>query len=126
MKKGISEEIHPPNLSTSTLTDKIRLLLTDTKYKRNAVAASKVFRDRKETPLERGLWWIEWAMRNSDSLHFKNTIDLNYFELHSIDVIAFLTAIFAVIMYGVYVALRQLIRVILCRGSGDKRKRKLE
>lgn len=123
LKKGISEELVVADLSTSTLTDKLKLLLLNGKYRTNAAAVSKVFRDQKETPLERALWWIEWAMRNPNATHHKNSaMNLNFFEIHSIDVIAFLTVVSAVLAYTMFAILRKFIRLILCRGDNTKRK----
>lgn len=127
MKKGMAEQLLASDLSSVTLTEKINVLLTDQKYKRNAIAASKVFRDQKDTPLERALWWIDWAMRNPDANHFKNSAnDLNFFEIHSMDVIAFLTLVLALLTYGIFLILRKLLKLILCRSRVEKSKRKTE
>lgn len=128
MKKGIAEEVTAKELSATKLTEKLRLLLSDQKYKNNAIAASKVFRDQKETPLERGLWWIEWALRNPDAVHFRSSAsDFSFFEMQSIDVIAFLTVVLVIIVLAVVVLLRKLLKLILCRRSKvDSKKRKHE
>lgn len=122
MKKGVAEELLIKDLSSSTLTEKIRLLLSDTKYKNNMVAASNAFRDQKDSPLERGLWWIEWAMRNPDAVHFKSSgTNLSFVEIQSIDVIAFLTLILVVVTFVVLVIIRKLLRLILCPRRKDSK-----
>lgn len=127
MKKGVAEEVIAKDLSSSALTDKIKLLLFEEKYKYNTIAASKAFRDQKETPLERGLWWIEWVLRNPDAVHFKSPAsDLSFFEIQSVDVIAFLTIVLAALTYGTFLVLRKLLKLILCRKSRNNSKRKLE
>lgn len=126
VKKGIAEQLLFADLSSSTLTEKLRLLLTNQKYKNNIAAASRAFRDQKDTPLERGLWWIEWAMRNPDAAHFKSpSKHLGFFGIHSMDVIAFLTIVFIVLTYGVLVLLRRIVKLIFCRGENNS-KRKLD
>lgn len=126
VKKGIAEQILFADLSSSTLTDKLRLLLSNPKYKNNIVAASKVYRDQKETPLERGLWWIEWALRNPNAAHFKSpSKHLGFFGIHSIDVIAFLTIVLLALTYGVLVLLRKIVKSVFCKGGSDS-KRKLD
>lgn len=127
MKKGIAEEVIAKDLTSSALTDKIKLLLFEEKYKYNMIAASKAFRDQKETPLERGLWWIEWVLRNPDAVHFKSPANgLSFFEIQSVDVIAFLTIVLVALTYGTFLVLRKLLKLILCRKSRDNSKRKLE
>lgn len=127
LKKGIAEQIFAKDLSASALTEKITLLLSDQKYKKNIAAASKVFRDQKETPLERGLWWIDYAMRNPDAAHFKSSAnDLSFFEIHSMDVIAFLTIIVAAFTYGTFAILRKILKLILCRSNNANTKTKFD
>lgn len=88
---------------------------------------SKAFRDHKDTPLERGLWWIEWALRNPDAVHFKSSVSgLSFFEIQSIDVIAFLTLFLAALIYGIFVIIRKIIKQIFCRKGNDDTKRKIE
>lgn len=114
VKKGFAEQLLIKDLSTITLTEKIRKLLSDQKYKVSVDAASKAFRDQKDKPLERGLWWIEWAMRNPDVVHFKSSgIDLSFIQIQSIDVIATLTLISAVLVFIFFVILRKLMKLIL-------------
>lgn len=67
-------------------------LLTQKKYREQIKLASAAFKDQKETPVERALWWIDWVMRNPDSNHLKSSAqNLNFLELESFDVVAFLT-----------------------------------
>lgn len=127
IQKGIAEQLIVADLTSSTLTEKLRLLLSDQKYKHNAVVASKAFRDQKDSPLERGLWWIEWVLRNPDAVHFKSSSNhLSSFEIHSMDVIAFLTLVFAALTYGIFVFLRRLLKLIFGFRSEDNLKRKVE
>lgn len=127
MKKGIAEEVAAKDLSAAKLTEKLRLLLSDPKYKNNVVAASKVFRDQKDTPLERGLWWIEWALRNPNAVHFKSSAsDLNFFEIQSIDVIAFSTVAVVTIVFVIVAMLRKLLKRVFGRRSTVDSKRKHE
>lgn len=131
-KKGISEQVLPSDLirSSSALKEKIALLLSDPKYKTNVVAASKAFRDQKETPLDRALWWIEWAIRNPNGIYIESVSNvsnhLSFLEIHSVDVISFIAFVSAVFCYGVLIILKTLVKLILCRKGDCKSKRKLE
>lgn len=126
MKNGIAEQLLIKELSSNALTEKIQLLLTDQKYKVSMIAASKAFRDQKDSPLERAIWWIEWAMRNPDAVHFKSSgSDLNFIQIESIDVIATLTLISAVAAFAFFVILRKLLKLIFYTKRKDA-KSKLE
>ncbi len=120
MQKGIAEQLAIKDLTSASLTEKIGQLLSDGKYKRNILAASKVFKDQKDTPLERGLWWIEWALRNHNAVHFKSSsADLNFIQIQSIDVIALLSLVLVAMVLVVVVVLRKFVNLIIriCKGS---------
>lgn len=124
VKKGVAEQLLVKDLSSYSLTEKIQLLLSDPKYKVSMDAVSKAFRDQKDTPLERAFWWIEWAMRNPDAVHFKSSAsDLNFFQIESIDVIAFLTLISVVVALVLLVILRKLLKLIFCRKLKDAKRK---
>lgn len=89
------------------------------------IAASRAFRDQKETPLERALWWIEWAMRNPNPVHFESpATELNFIHIQSIDVIAFLTLISVMIIFALFIILRKLLKFILHRTCQERSKSK--
>lgn len=79
-------------------------VLTTPKYKRNAEKLSKQFRDQKEKPLERAIWWIEWVMRNPDSEFLKSPVlRLGYFVGQSFDVVAFVILLLILIIIISYI-----------------------
>lgn len=52
---------------------------------------SRSFRDQKETPLDRAVWWIEWSMRNPNATHMRSIgSNFSFIQLQSLDVIGFL------------------------------------
>lgn len=80
--------------------EKLHSMLTNPKFEENIQITSKAFKDQKETPLERAIWWIEWAIRNPNVSNFKgNGQKLNFIQIESIDVYAFLTIIFSTIVW---------------------------
>lgn len=125
MKKGIAEQLAIKDLTSSALTEKLEQLLSDDKYKKNILATSTVFRDQMETPLERGLWWIEWTLRNPNAVHFKSS-DLNFIQIQSIDVIAFLTVVLVILLVVSIAVLVKFLKFILWRKCLDSQKSKVE
>lgn len=127
MQKGIAEQLEIKDLSSSSLTEKIEQLLSNEKYKNNIRIVSKAFRDQKDTPLERGLWWIEWALRNPNATHFKSSgADLNFVQIQSIDVIVFLTLVLISLTFFLVVVLKRLWRIILKTIGSENRKNKVD
>lgn len=127
MQKGIAEQLAIKDLTSSSLTAKIEQLLSNEKYKKNILAASKVFRDQKDTPLNIGLWWIEWVLRNPNASHFKSSgSDLNFVQIQSIDVIAFLAVALLVIVGVVVAVVGKILKEIIRRRGKKGQKNKLE
>lgn len=76
------------------------LMMTNPKYQKNMKIFSNAFRDQKEHPLERAVWWINWAMRNPKSRIFaRYGNDINFLQIESVDVISFLTILCAIALY---------------------------
>ncbi len=80
------------------------------RYKLNAITLSKILRDQPQTPLERGIWWIEYVMRHKGAAHLSSfsARDLNFIQYHSLDVIAFLIGSFLIVIKIVHYAVKRL------------------
>lgn len=104
MDKGIAEVLYITDLSLDNICAKILLMMSSPKYKEKIQIYSKAFRDQKETPLERAVWWIEWSMRHPLGIVFEGCgKNLNLLQIESVDVIVSLTIAgglsFCVIMF---------------------------
>lgn len=102
-------------------------MITNPKYRTNAQLRSKNFRDQKEHPLQRAIWWIDFVLRNPDISFLKHpSLDqMNIFLSNSIDIIAFLVILTLVLLYLFYrVVLRMLF--FFCRRSHISRRKKIE
>ncbi|XP_030378353.1 UDP-glucuronosyltransferase 3A1-like [Scaptodrosophila lebanonensis] len=54
-------------------------------------ARSARFRDNPITPLKLAVWWVEYLLRQPEPHHLQSPAkDMNYFEAHSLDVLALL------------------------------------
>ncbi|KAJ6636848.1 UDP-glucosyltransferase 2 [Pseudolycoriella hygida] len=92
--KGIAEVLYIKDLTLENICDKISLLMFHPKYKENIEIYSNAFRDRMETPMQRAIWWIQWAMRQPRrKVYNGNEKILNFLQIESVDVIGFLIII---------------------------------
>lgn len=99
MRKGIAECILWRELSADNLYTHIKKILIDPSYAENIEIVSKVFRDQKETPLKRAIWWIEWSLRNPDAKHLVSVgSSFNFIQLQSIDVIAVVLVVILLVL----------------------------
>ncbi|XP_031638676.1 UDP-glucuronosyltransferase 2C1-like [Contarinia nasturtii] len=96
---GISEGVDYFSLSKAELKKTLHKVLEDPLYSINALKWSAKFRDQKEKPLDRAVWWIEWLLRNPDCDHLKSPVlQLGFIVGNSYDIIAFIILLVTVIL----------------------------
>lgn len=106
--RGIGEQLNFRTLTTEKLVDKLQLVLEDPKYGKNAKQLSARFRDQKETPIERAVFWSEWLIRNPNCEHLKSPVlRIGFIAGNSYDVIA-------AISIATFLILWILFKLILC------------
>ncbi|XP_053686683.1 UDP-glucosyltransferase 2-like [Sabethes cyaneus] len=85
---GVGKRLSIANVNRNDLANAIREVMTDKRYRNNMARLSKLFRDQKEHPLDRAIWWVEWVLRNPDNRILQsNAINLSWFVKYSFDVI---------------------------------------
>lgn len=101
------------DLSLDNICEKVLLMMSNPKYKEKIQIYSNAFRDQKETPLQRAIWWIEWTMRHSNENVFEGRgKDLNFLQIESVDVIGVLTIVSGLWFCVVLFLTRKCFRVI--------------
>ena len=86
-------------MTTEIINEKLHKILEDPKYMENVKKLSARFRDQKEKPLDRAVWWIEWLLRNPNAEFLKSPVlQLGFIKGNSFDVIAIVTIILLVIV----------------------------
>lgn len=100
IEHGIGEKLDFHALTTEDVVDKLRKILEEPKYAKNAKELSASFRDQKEKPLDRAVWWAEWLIRNPDCDYIKSPVlRLGFIAGNSYDIIAVISvAIFVILI----------------------------
>ena len=91
------------------------------RYQRNIDALSFLMKQQRHHPMEDAVWLLEYisATRGADHLRLASR-HLNFFQYHSLDVMAVYGAIFAIFAYVS-------VKILRCMCCGrSKRKSKLE
>ncbi|XP_059613971.1 UDP-glycosyltransferase UGT5-like [Phlebotomus argentipes] len=97
IKTGVAEQGDLRNMERNAFKKLIEKMINDPKYNENAKIRSKIFRDQKETPLERAIWWIEYVLRHPNMTHMRSpSMDYNIAQRQSWDVLAFLYTVILV------------------------------
>ena len=100
VRRGYGIQIPFPELTSEKLSGAINTILTEPKYTQRAIEHGTLVMDEITKPLDRAVWWIEYALRYPGLKHMKSPVhDLNFVQYFLLDVIAFLTAVLGLILY---------------------------
>ncbi|XP_049951732.1 UDP-glucosyltransferase 2-like [Schistocerca serialis cubense] len=111
------------DITKDTFLRSIRMVLEDTKYKDNMKRLSAVFREHRADSLERAVWWIEYVIRHKGAPHLRSAaLDLHWWQLMLLDVVAFVLAVVALTLCLVYFVTRRAVSFF--KGNKQKRKQK--
>jgi len=106
---GLSADIWSAN--ATELTSLIQELLNKPSYATAVQIKSKLFRDQKETALERAIWWTEYVLRHKGANHLRcASRDLDFIQFHSLDTWGLIFAITIASLLSFVTALNYLQR----------------
>lgn len=121
--KGAAVMLNLNFMTAEDLRDAINTVINDKSYKENALLLSSIHHDREVSPLEEGVFWIEYNMRNKGAKHLRvQAHELTWYQYHSLDVFALLLA---VILAVVLICIKT-CSFCLRKCCGGKRKTKYE
>ncbi|KAM6948852.1 UDP-glucuronosyltransferase 1A1-like isoform 2-T2 [Aplochiton taeniatus] len=115
---GVVLDIH--TITVESLLQGLNIVISDTRYKDNAIKLSGLHKDRPIDPLDLSVFWTEFIMRHKGAGHLRVAAhDLNWFQYHSLDVIVLLGT---VILFVVIVTVK-CMKVCLRRIKSTKSKK---
>ncbi|XP_054584583.1 UDP-glucuronosyltransferase 2B31-like isoform X3 [Eptesicus fuscus] len=98
--KGAAIRVDFNTMSTADLLNALKTVINDPSYKENAMRLSRIHHDQPMKPLDRAVFWIEFVMRHKGAKHLRPaSYDLTWFQYHSLDVIGFLLACVATVIF---------------------------
>lgn len=117
VNEGWAVKLDYADLNEDTLRMKIEEILLNSSYSEKIKYLSSIYRDRPVSALENAVFWTEYVIRHKGAKHIQsNSIHLNFFQLHSLDVLGFLLVIASIIMSINYYVLRWCARK-MCKKS---------
>ncbi|XP_040171490.1 UDP-glucosyltransferase 2-like [Anopheles arabiensis] len=94
VEAGIGKRLSIQHFQADELVQAVREVLGSDRYSARMKRISRLFRDQKETPLERAVWWCEWVLRNPDAdLLQSRAMYMSWFQKYSYDVLTFYLAV---------------------------------
>ncbi|XP_049952313.1 UDP-glycosyltransferase UGT5-like isoform X1 [Schistocerca serialis cubense] len=90
VQAGIGYRLMFKDVSVESVLKAVRTVLGDKRYQENMRQFSAVFREHQETSLDRAVWWVEYVLRHRGAPHLRSAaLDLHWWQLWLLDVIAF-------------------------------------
>uniref|UniRef100_A0A8D1AT93 glucuronosyltransferase n=1 Tax=Sus scrofa TaxID=9823 RepID=A0A8D1AT93_PIG len=98
--KGAAVQLDLNTMTSSDLLKALRTVINNSSYKENAMKLSRIHHDQPVKPLDRAVFWIEFVMNHKGARHLRPAVhDLTWYQYHSLDVIGFLLACVAVVVF---------------------------
>ncbi|XP_023564491.1 UDP-glucuronosyltransferase 2B31-like isoform X2 [Octodon degus] len=98
--KGAAVKLEFITMSSADLVNAVNTVINDPSYKENAMRLSRIQHDQPVKPLDRAVFWIEFVMRHKGAKHLRVAAhDLSWVQYHSLDVIGFLLACVATVIF---------------------------
>lgn len=121
IRAGVAEKVDLWDLSTEKIRSTVLKVLEQPKYREAMETRSKLFRDQPDTPLERGVWWVEWALRHPNAKSIQSpTLELGPWRSELYDVK--LCLLLAVLL--IFCTLMKVVGAICTKPSKTKQTKK--
>ncbi|XP_063971732.1 UDP-glucuronosyltransferase 1-2-like [Lytechinus pictus] len=97
--KGMGRLLRKDSISYVTVKEAIVEVLENPSYMKNIRRYSDIYKDRQNPPGETVIFWVEHILKFGGSHLRTRALELNFIQLHSIDVLAFIVGIALVIVF---------------------------
>ncbi|KAM9307138.1 UDP-glucuronosyltransferase 2C1-like [Pholidichthys leucotaenia] len=114
--------LHFNLMTADEMTEALRTVINDPRYKSSMRRLSEVHRDRPVSALDTAVFWVEFVMRHGGAQHLRlASHELNWFQYYSIDTGSFLLVILMMTAALCWVGIGYLLRK--CRRQTGREKR---
>lgn len=91
------------NFTKEDFVYKIKRILSDQRFKKNAVDLSHRFHDRPLNPKDTVAYWIEYVLRHNGAHHLKSqAVDTKWYQYFSLDLLVITFVIITALLYFFY------------------------
>ena len=102
-KHGYAVHLEWDSITKEILTAALNKAMFDKEMKRKVEKISNLFRDQKDDPVEKAVWWIEYVMRHGGTDFLRpHSLDLYWFQYICLDIVLFLSAILVFAFVGIF------------------------
>ena len=103
------------SLTAPQLLTAIMTAMYNEEMKNNMENMHRLFRDQKEHPLERAVWWVEYVIRHKGAQFLKpHSMELWWFQNQLWDVILFLSGLLVIVCFILWKCCSCCCRRVIC------------
>lgn len=108
-----------------SLTDAIKLVLNDPKYKENALKAQELVHDQPTAATDKLFYWVDYVIRHRGPMHLHSqaAYDLSWYQYFLLDVIACIVFVVLIIILVFIIISCVIFRCIKSRCSAVKKQK---
>nr|CAD7604575.1 unnamed protein product [Timema genevievae] len=120
-ESGFAKMVDFQNITEASLDLVLNEVLSNPTYLNNAKRISKIYLDQPKPPMDLAVYWTEYVIRHKGAPHLRSAaLDLNWFQLHLLDVAAVLFLILTIVIVGLVFIIRTLVRLVTRRTTKKK------
>ncbi|XP_054754492.2 UDP-glucuronosyltransferase 1A1-like [Lytechinus pictus] len=97
--KGMGRLLPKNSITYETVKEAITDVLENPRYSENIRKSSRIYRDMQSDPDDVVVYWVEHILKFGGSHLRSRALELNFIQLHSLDVLAFIVGIVLVIVF---------------------------
>ncbi|XP_017005921.2 UDP-glucosyltransferase 2 [Drosophila takahashii] len=106
-QSGYGITVKYAQLNAPLFRSAIDRITSDPSYRERVKVMSNQFRDQKETPLERAVYWVEHVTRQKGAKYLRSACqDLNFIQYNNLDVLAAFFSVFGLSLIFAFLTIR--------------------
>jgi len=125
---GFGKTLLYDDITENSLYDTVMEVISNPKYKEVVQAKSVLLKDNPMSPLDTGIWWIEYIIRHKGAPHLRSAAqDLSWYQLYLFDVYALFAVVMIVGGWINFCVARAILRKVcskMCKKQTPSKKKK--
>ncbi|XP_046402147.1 UDP-glucosyltransferase 2-like [Ischnura elegans] len=113
-ESGLAVKLDFFTFTKTELENAVRKVLNDPSRLQRVKEISRIFKDQKESPVDRAVFWTEYVIRHKGAMHLRaSSTNLRWYEYHLLDVLLAVIISSLVAVFILYKLLYVVLKVLL-------------
>lgn len=102
------------SITNETVYKAVYTIISDKRYNENVLKISALSKDRLQSPLEKGVWWVEYVLRHNGASHLQPaTLHLNWVQYLMLDIVVISVLLIFTLLFIIYSLYKCVVKVLL-------------